>query len=398
MSKCSRATCVHNSFPATEYCSKHAPAIKQINDHDYVSQMYKATELIGMGQNPVLKGVTRVHNYPVAIKLCNGVSAEYTAGKTIGDKSYHFTRVLDYFHYHKECHGVLITEVVGCTLRKWIGKQKSKVSDHIIHQLLESIYHFHSSGYLHLDIKRDNFCVAYGHNKFTRPYIKLIDLGGAESIKDMNASERHVTSCNSANASLRDEHVKHITPADEMESLGYMIWYIKYGSLPWEHTSEDDNSIRIKMKQESRKNAPVEIRRYLTLCDNTPRRGLPDYAALLSVLLSPNSTLTLEPLGQSPNPVTYDLSSRYELCSAYLMSLLQFRDGPFDMSRIPGIAPSSLASLREHNIHTLANIFEKRKEYQLKNRRECHTVDLLSGWGIVDPAILTALSFKNSFL
>jgi serine/threonine protein kinase len=342
----------------------------------------------------VMKGVTRVHNYPVAVKYLNG-SSEYDIAKMIGDQSYHFTRVFDFFCTDEK--NILVSELVGCSLRKWVNNHK--VTDHIIHQLIESMYHFHSSGYLHLDIKRDNFCVAYGHDKLKKPYIKIIDLGNTESIDQMKKSERQFMSNNPANASLVDEQEQQITPADEMEALGYMIWHIKYGRLPWEQCV-DDKETRVTMKKDCRRNdkTPKEIREYLAICDNTPRWTLPDYGKLLSVLISPHSKFQLQSLSASSNPLLYDISDRYELCSTELKALLKFRNEPFDIKKIHGITKDSIDSFHKQNIQTMKDILEVKRKYWREHKKSIETNDLLLSFGLKEPnlkVVLKALKFVD---
>jgi len=136
---------------------------------------------------------------------------------------------------------------------------------------IKCIQSFHESGYIHRDIKPDNFGVTK-ENGF-----KLVDLGLAVPVGTKSKSF-----CGTARYSSISAHLKEPqTYKDDLESLGYVLVYLYKGSLPWSRCKkEDDYKEVLKLKQTASNltyGMPKEFRVYLDYVKSLDPEDTPHY-------------------------------------------------------------------------------------------------------------------------
>ena len=258
-------------------------------------QKYKLNKIIGKGNfGYVFKGVNIQDNSEIAIKVekksstyhlleaeCNFLSI--LKGYGIPEvKSYGFSN-----NFY-----LLVEELLGNNLIQVYNSRKLSLKDIIMIaiQSIDRLEFIHSKYVIHRDVKPENFLIGYENKSI----IYLIDFGMAKKYKSSRTGKHLKFSLTgklfgtfrylSYNASRGVEQSRR----DDLESLGYMLVFLRNGSLPWNRL--DLKGSRIKTKyyryldlkrsitpENLCKNLPQEFATYVRYCRNLGFEEDPNY-------------------------------------------------------------------------------------------------------------------------
>jgi serine/threonine protein kinase len=164
---------------------------------------------------------------------------------------------------------ILMMDLLGPSLETLLSKNKKfgiKTVTLLAIQMIEIIKHIHNSGYIHRDIKPDNFVI--GNDDQNKLY--CIDFGLAKKYMRNNEHIKFSSKkkfCGTARyASIAAHSQEEQSRKDDLESIGYILVYLYKGKLPWQGIKEKDKHKRYKLIGEKKKEVTEE-----ELCKNMPK-------------------------------------------------------------------------------------------------------------------------------
>lgn len=165
---------------------------------------------------------------------------------------------------------IMVMDLLGQSLETLITKHKRFALKTVILlaiSMIDIAKHIHSSGFVHRDIKPDNFVIGATNRKD----LYCIDFGLAKPY--VNRSGKHISPhktkkfCGTARfASIAAHRSYEQSRKDDLESIGYILVYLYKSVLPWQSIKCKDKKQRYKLIGEKKESITEE-----ELCKGMPK-------------------------------------------------------------------------------------------------------------------------------
>ena len=258
--------------------------INIFNDNKILSliffKKYKPLNIIGEGTYSVVyEGINIKDKTKVALKIekkNSKISLLKEEAYTIFNlKGYGIIKFISYGH--TKDYNILVEPLLGKSLYTLYLETKKSFTlidiCLIAIQCLDRIEYIHSKGYIHGDIKPENFIIGLNDPRI----IYIIDFGLSKKYRS-DRTGRHIQFCitkkmtgTARYASTNSLRGVQISRRDDLESLAYMIIYFIMKKLPWQGVKANTQQNRYKkiyymkkkiFQDESFKGLPIEIQNF----------------------------------------------------------------------------------------------------------------------------------------
>lgn len=151
--------------------------------------------------------------------------------------------------------------------------------------MLDIMKFIHSCGYIHRDIKPDNFVIGYD----IKSKLYSIDFGLAKKFIKRGTNGEHIPFktgykfCGTARYASIAAHKGHEqSRKDDLEAMGYVLIYLFCGTLPWQGIKHSQKRKKEEITEEKLYvNLPREFLVYLKYVRNLEFAEVPEYSSLI---------------------------------------------------------------------------------------------------------------------
>ena len=263
---------------------------------------YKPLKILGAGTfSIVYEGINKIDNSKVALKIENKNSKvcllKEEAISIFNLQGYGIIKFISFGH--SKDYNILVEPLLGKSLYAlYLESKKSFTIKDICLislQCLDRIEYIHSKGYIHGDIKPENFLIGLNDPRI----IYIIDFGLSKKYRS-DRTGNHIQFCitkkmfgTARYASTNSLRGVQISRRDDLESLFYMILYFIMKKLPWQGVKANSQQNRYKkiyyMKKKLSENEffkelPIEIQNFYKSIKKLNFEEEPDYILLKGYL------------------------------------------------------------------------------------------------------------------
>jgi serine/threonine protein kinase len=165
---------------------------------------------------------------------------------------------------------IIVMDLLGPSLESLLDKHKKFGMKTIIllaMSMIDIMKHIHNCGYIHRDIKPDNFAV--GHKDYSKLY--CIDFGLSKKYLKRNGTHIDFSDkrrfCGTARYASIAAHTNcEQSRKDDLESIAYILIYMFKGKLPWQGIKHKDKKERYRLIGEKKQKTTPE-----DLCSGMPK-------------------------------------------------------------------------------------------------------------------------------
>jgi serine/threonine protein kinase len=197
-------------------------------------------------------------------------------------------------------YNIMTMDLLGANLNTLMVKNKGSFDLNTVLKLgieiTTLLEKFHGAGFIHRDIKPNNFLVGQENDKHI---VHIMDLGLSKRYVQSDGTHMSLKSDKSLVGTARYTSVNihmGLEPSrrDDLESVGYMLIYFLLGSLPWQGLKKDKNVDHIEKIGQTKihaninkicKDIPSCFPEYINYCRNLGFASSPDYSFLKSLFL-----------------------------------------------------------------------------------------------------------------
>ena len=235
-----------------------------IRTHEQVAIKFELIE----SNNKMLKRETKIYNYLAKNKQKGIPQVKWFGIDDSGKYQY------------------MVLTLLGESLQKIKNKKGSfslETTLKIGIKIIEIIEQLHENGFVHRDIKCDNFLVGNTNNKND---IYIIDFGFCKKYVDENNNHNNIKKISQIIGtpkfiSINVHNLIEPSRRDDVESLIYILMYLYYGTLTWENDSDLEI---IKIKKENIPNLEYVFKRLLDYIKTLEFNERPNYECIKSLM------------------------------------------------------------------------------------------------------------------
>ena len=206
-------------------------------------------------------------------------------------------------------YNILVMQLLGPSLEDLFNKENRKFKLPTVYlmatQLITLLEKLHNAGYIHRDIKPNNFLIGRDENM---GQIYMMDFGLSkkyiENGKHMKFRDKRSLIGTARYASVNMHMGFEPSRRDDLESVGYMLVYFLKGVLPWQGIRKKKKIRQVELIGDSKTCTSLEslcadlpncFREYIKYCRKLKFHENPDYEYLRNLFIKSSDTRQIKP-------------------------------------------------------------------------------------------------------